>query len=208
VVAIPAPAVYEGKNYGLVAACGPGGPWSNRGDEPMIRSNRPARWLGAALLSLSFMAVAAPGFAQQAQQQEISPDQLALARQYVDLTDITDLFGTTVAETAAQTLQQVLKLNPQIGNQANDVVMDVVKQYKGHNSDLMDQIARLYAERFTSDELKKYVDFYSSPEGKKLAKTNFEINQQAQQVLQLYTINLKTEFYAKVRAELKSKGVM
>lgn len=175
----------------------------------MIRSNRPARWLGAVLLSLSLAAVAAPAFAQQAAtQQEISPDQLALARKYVDLTDISDVYGTTVAETAAQTLQQVLKLNPQIGNQANDVVMDVVKQYKGHRADLMDEISRLYAEKFTGDELKQYVDFYSSPAGQKLAKTNFEINQQLQRVLQLYTLNLKTEFFAKVRAELKDKGLM
>ena len=174
----------------------------------MIRSNRPARWLGAALLSLSLAAVNAPVFAQQTQQQEIAPDQLALARKYVDLTNVSNLYGVIVAETAGQTLQQVLKLNPQIGNQANDAVMSVVKDYKGHDSDLMDQVARLYAERFTSDELKKYVDFYSTPEGQKLAKTNFEINQQLQGVVKLYTVNLRTEFFAKVRAELKSKGLM
>lgn len=174
----------------------------------MIRSNRPARWLGAALLSLSLAAVSVPSFAQQATQQEISPDQLALARKYVDLTDISDVYGTTVADTAAQTLQQILRLNPQIGNQANDAVMDVVKTYKEHRADLMDQISRVYAERFTQDELQQYVTFYSSPAGQKLAKTNFEINQDLQRVLQLYTINLKTEFYAKVRAELKDKGLM
>lgn len=168
----------------------------------MIRLNRPARWLGAAAISLTLMAASAPGFAQ-----EISPDQLALARKYVDLTDKVDIYGTTVADTAAQTLQQILKLNPGLGQQATDAVTDVVKQYKDQRGQLLDQISRIYAQHFTADELQQFVTFYSSPAGQKLATTNFDINQQLQRLMQLFSINLKTEFYAKVRAALKAKGV-
>lgn len=168
----------------------------------MIRFHGRARWLGAALLSLTMLAVAAPSLAQ-----EISPDQLALARKYVDLTDKVDIYGTTVTDTAAQTLQQVLKLNPTLGDQAVAAVTAVVQEYKGHRGDLLDQIARIYAQHFTSDELQQYVTFYASPAGQKLATTNFDINQQLQKIMQLFSINLKTEFYAKVRAELKAKGV-
>lgn len=169
----------------------------------MIRLNRPARWLGAVLLSLAMLAAAAPAMAQ-----EISPDQLALARKYIDLTDKADVFGTTIAGTAALTLQQVLKLNPQLGQQAADAVTDVVAEYKQHRGELLDQIARIYAQHFTSDELQQYVTFYSSPAGQKLATSNFSINQQLQRVLQLYSINLQTEFYAKVRAKLKDRGLV
>ena len=91
----------------------------------MIRFHGRARWLGAALLSLTMLAVAAPSLAQ-----EISPDQLALARKYVDLTDKVDIYGTTVTDTAAQTLQQVLKLNPTLGDQAVAAVTAVVQEYK------------------------------------------------------------------------------
>ena len=65
----------------------------------MISSNRRAKWLGAALLSLSMLAVSAPVMAQ-----EISPDQLSLAKKYVDLTDKVDVYGTSVADVAARTL--------------------------------------------------------------------------------------------------------
>jgi hypothetical protein len=168
----------------------------------MIRFNRPGHWLGAAALTLMLLAGTAPALAQ-----EISPDQLALARKYVDLTDKVDIFGTTVADTAAQTLQQILKLYPALGKQATDAVTAVVKEYKGQRGQLMDQISRIYAQHFTTDELQQFVNFYSSPAGQKLATTNFDINQQLQRMMQLYSINLKTEFYAKVRAELKEKGV-
>lgn len=168
----------------------------------MIRLSRRARGMAAAVLSLLMLAVAAPAFAQ-----EVSPDQLALARKYVDLTDKVDIFGTSLADIAARTLQQVLKLNPTLGSQATQAVTDVVNDYKKHRDDLMDRIARIYAQHFTADELQQLVTFYSSPVGQKLASANFEINQQLGQVMQVYQLNLSSEFYAKVRAALKAKGV-
>jgi uncharacterized protein len=168
----------------------------------MIRINRRSGWLAAAALSLTMLAASAPAFAQ-----EVSPDQLALARKYVDLTDKVDLFGTSLADVAGRTLQQVLKLNPALGGQATQAVTDVVNDYKQHRGDLFDQIARVYAQHFTTDELQQLVTFYSSPVGQKLAGANFEINQQLNKMMQLYQVNLATEFYAKVRANLKAKGV-
>jgi hypothetical protein len=168
----------------------------------MISLNRRATWLSAALLSLSMLAISAPAMAQ-----EISPDQLSLAKKYVDLTDKVDVYGTSVADVAARTLQQILKLNPTIQDQAAAVVTDVVKSYKDQRGVLMDQVARVYASHFTTDELKQIVAFYSSPAGQKLANTNFGVNQDLQKVMSLFQINLTTEFYAKVRAGLKAKGV-
>jgi hypothetical protein len=168
----------------------------------MINLNRRAGWLAAVLLSLTMFAGTAPALAQ-----EISPDQLALARKYVDLTDKVDVYGTTIANVAARTLQQILKLNPGIQQQATDVVTDVVKSYKNQRSQLMDQVARIYAQHFTQDEMQQIVNFYSSPAGQKLADQNFAINQQLQKVMSLFQVNIATEFYAKVRAELKTKGV-
>ncbi len=60
----------------------------------------------------------------------------------------------------------------------------MVKTYKAQRGQLMDQIARIYAQHFTSDELQQIVTFYSSPTGQKLASTNFDINQQLQKVMQ------------------------
>lgn len=168
----------------------------------MTSINQRATGVAAAVLTVAMLAFSAPAFAQ-----EVSPDQLALARKYVDLTDKVDVYGTTIATVAAQTLNQVLKLNPGLGGQATEAVTEVVKSYKGRKGDLMDQIARTYAEHFTTDELQQIVAFYSSPAGSKLASTNFEVNQQLQKVMKLFQANLTTEFYAKVRAALKDKGV-
>lgn len=168
----------------------------------MTTLNRGVRWLAVAFVSASLLVSAVPAFAQ-----EVTPDQLALARKYVDLTDKVDVYGTSIVDMAAQTLQQILRLNPAIGDQATAAVTDVVKGYKARRSDLIDQMARVYAQQFTADELQQIVTFYSSPVGQKLATANLGINQQLTKVMQLFQANLSNEFYAKVRAELKDKGI-
>jgi hypothetical protein len=168
----------------------------------MLSTKRRAGWFAAALVSLSLLASAAPALAQ-----EVTPDQLALARKYIDLTDKVDIFGTSITDIASRTLTQVLKLQPQLGGQATQAVTDVVNDYKNRSGDLLNELARIYAQHFSSDELQQLVTFYSSPVGQKLASSNFEINQELSKVIQLYQLNLSTEFYSKVRANLKAKGV-
>ena len=76
----------------------------------MTRINQRATAVAAAVLTVAMLAFSAPAFAQ-----EVSPDQLALARKYVDLTDKVDVYGTTIATVAAQTLNQVyqkVRLSP------------------------------------------------------------------------------------------------
>jgi hypothetical protein len=72
---------------------------------------------------------------------------------------------------------------------------------------LFDQFARVYAQRFTMEELQQIVDFYETPTGKKLAESNLAINTDLQTVMKVFDNNLKPEFFAKVRAELKAAGI-
>ena len=73
-------------------------------------------------------------------------------------------------------------------------------------NELLDQFARLYASRFTLEELQQIVAFYESPAGIKLADLSTVINTDAQTVMNIWESNLRTEFFAKVKAELKAAG--
>ena len=68
-------------------------------------------------------------------------------------------------------------------------------------------MARVYALTFSQDELQQIVDFYGSPVGQKLSKGNSEINSTMQRIMNVFSVNLNTEFFAKVRSELKAKGI-
>jgi uncharacterized protein len=163
---------------------------------------RSAKALLCAVMAAGVFTFAAPSFAQ-----EVAPEQLALARKYVDLTDRGGVFETTVVSIGLQTFQQISQQNPEIGEQVNTVIGDVIKEYNGRKGELLDQFARLYAMRFNMEELNAIVAFYESDVGKKLATANSELNQDMQRVLQVYSNNLRTEFFAKVRAGLRAQGV-
>jgi len=176
------------------------------GTKPMTFIFKRAPVFVAALLSLILSAfVALPAMAQQPA--EISPEALALARKYVDLTDTGGLYEGTIVSVGIRTFKTLIPQNPTITEQLNAAIEKVIGTYKGKKSELFDQFARVYAASFTLEELKQIVDFYSSPTGQKLAKSNAVTSGTINRIMDVYTSNLNTEFFAAVRAELKAQGI-
>jgi hypothetical protein len=163
---------------------------------------RRVRALLAILLAAAAVSSAVPAMAQ-----ELAPEHLALARQYVDLTDRANIYEVTLVETGIQTMRQIVTQNPEIIDQTDAAIKKILEEYRDRKGELLDQFARIYAVRFTMEELQQIVDFYSSPTGQKLATTNIEVNQDLQNVIAVFENNLNREFFAKVRAELRTQGV-
>ena len=160
-----------------------------------------AKALVAVALSASILALSVPAFAQ-----EVSPEQMALARKYVDLTDRSSIFEVTMVETGVETMRQIVQQDPTLVDKTDAAISKTLEEYRGRKGELLDQFARVYAVRFTTEELQKIVDFYQSPVGVKLSEANSEVNVDLQRVLQVFTNTIKTEFFAKVRAELRAGG--
>ena len=139
--------------------------------------------------------------------QEIAPDHIALARKYVDLTDQAKIYEVTLLQSGINTMQTLISSNPEIKDELDEAIGLTIKDYANKKGDLLNQFARVYASRFTMDELQKIVDFYQSEVGQKLAKSNPEINKDLKNVLGVFEANLRIEFFAKVRAKLRAKGI-
>lgn len=160
-----------------------------------------AKTLLAVALSVAMFAVSAPAMAQ-----EVPPEQLALARKYVDLTDSAGVYEISLVEIGMGTLTQLTTQNPELAKEVDDAIGKVLETYQNRKGELLDQFARIYATRFNIEELQQIVAFYESPTGRKLAQANTEVNSDLQAVLQVFTNNTRSEFYAKVRAELRAQG--
>jgi hypothetical protein len=154
----------------------------------------------ALALTLAFGA-AAPAVAQ-----EIPPEQLALARKYVDLTNKAGIYEVILVQTAAATSKLFSQSNPEITDKIDAEIGKVLETYKGKNDELFNQFARVYATTFTPEELTQMVAFYETPTGQKLASTASEINAGIRAVMSVYTNNFGTEFVTKVRAALREQG--
>ncbi|MGB3336807.1 MAG: DUF2059 domain-containing protein [Devosia sp.] len=171
------------------------------GNSTMTGMMMRAKALVAVVLSAAVLAVAAPAMAQ-----EVPPEQLALARKYVELTDNAGVYEIALVEIGMGTLTELTTQNPEIAKEVDLAIGKVLETYQSRKGELIDQFARVYATRFTVEELQQIVAFYESPTGQKLAAANTEVNQDLQAVLQVFTNNTRSEFFAKVRAELRAQG--
>ncbi len=173
------------------------------GTKPMIaRLNRFALLLGTVLAMMVSTLATLPATAQ-----EVSPEHLDLARKYLELTDHAGIYEASVVQAGINTYRQLLPQDPDIGPQLNTAIETVIASYKGKKGELFDQLARVYALTFSPDELTEIVNFYGSPTGTKLAKANAQLNATVQRVMNIFSVNLNTEFFAKVRSELKAVGI-
>lgn len=139
--------------------------------------------------------------------QELSPEHVALARKFVDLTDKASIFEIAIVQAGIDSMRTILPQNPDKYDLIDGAVTTVLDAYKARKGELMDQFARVYAQRLTMEELQAAVDFYASPEGQKLADVQADANDDLQTVMSLFQINLRTEFFAQVRAELRKQGM-
>lgn len=156
----------------------------------------------AALVALSLaFAAAAPAVSQ-----EISPEQLALARKYVDLTNKAQIYESTAVIAADRISKALTQQNPEIGAQINDAIGKALEARKGQNDELFNQIARIYAVSYTAEELQQIVTFYESPVGQKLASNAMSINLDVQTVISIWSTNFGNDMMREVRASLKAAG--
>jgi uncharacterized protein len=174
------------------------------GTNTMISFITRAAVLIATLLSLSLAAASFPAMAQET---ELAPEHLDLARKYIQLTDKSGIYEVALVETAVETMRTIVSQNPELVEPVDKAISETLQTYRGRKDELlMDQFARVYALNFTREELQEIVDFYESPVGAKLAAANAALNDSLKTVMGVFEANLKREFFAKVRAELRAAG--
>ena len=158
----------------------------------------------AALVIFAALALlAAPTVASA---QELAPEHLALAREYIDLTDKSNIYEFALIQVGVETMRTILTQNPQLSEPLDQAISRALDGYKERKGELLDQFARLYALRFSMEEMQQIVDFYKTPVGQKLATANASMNDDLQAVMKVFEANLRVEFFAKVRAEMKALG--
>jgi uncharacterized protein len=139
--------------------------------------------------------------------QELAPEHLAMARKFVDLTDKAAVYEVALVQVGIDSMRTLLAQNPDKFDVVDQAITKTLDAYKARKGELMDQFARVYAQRLTMEELQAIVEFYGSPVGQKLADVQADANDDLQTVMSLFSINLRTEFFAEVRAELRTAGL-
>jgi hypothetical protein len=163
-----------------------------------------ARIAAAALLACGALFVfSAPGASQQPKP---TPGAVAAARELLVLKGGDVIFNPIVAGVVESVKNVFIPNNPNLGNELNEVAAKLRKDYDARRNDLVTEVARVYAERFSEQELKALIDFYKSPLGRKMALDEPAIIDESLRRAQAFGDTLSAEVMEKFREEMKKKG--
>ena len=100
----------------------------------------------------------------------------------------------------------MLQTNPMLGKDLNEVAAKLRTEYASRSAEVVNDVAKLYASRFTEQELKDALAFYKSPLGRKLLVEEPTILDQSMKNAQTWANRLSEEIIGKMRAEMKKRG--
>lgn len=127
----------------------------------------------AVLLGLAVPAIAqtTDGAAQQQAQQpaaEIGESHLAAARRAIDAINATDDFDNILPNAATQVKSMLIPNNPDLEEEISTMVDERALGLAPRRAALEAEVARVYAQLFTEQELNDIAAFYESEAGQKL----------------------------------------
>lgn len=141
-----------------------------------------------------------------AQAQQPSAATLANARELMELKGVKNLVEPVVVGVVNQTTSTILQTNPGLSKDLDEVSAQLRTEYQPRIAEMTNEIVRLYAQRFTEQELKEAVAFYKTPAGKKILTEEPKILDESYARIQQWANRLQDEVMTRVRVEMKKRG--
>jgi hypothetical protein len=167
---------------------------------PTVRAIRSVA-LGASMLGIALAATIGTAVAQQP-----SAAAHATAKELITVKGATALWAPLVPGVIEQAKSVFLQTNPMLSKDLNEVAAKLRTEYAARGAEVVNDVAKLYAERFTEQELKDALAFYKSPLGKKMVTEEPAILDQSMRNAQNWANRLSEEVIGKIRAEMKKRG--
>lgn len=166
-----------------------------------MMSRRLACIAAAALLFCG--ALFAPGMASA---QQPSAAAVAAAKEVLEVKGSLTMFEPIVPGVIESAKNVLLQQSPNLQKDLNETAAALRTQLASRSGELNNEIAKLYAARFTEAELKEALTFFKSALGKKLLQEEPRFVEASLGRAQDWSNRLSEEVMAKIRAEMKKKG--
>jgi uncharacterized protein len=180
-------------------------PTAEDGTGPSARKCAPELALPLALSLVCSLALA-PMLAVPARAQQPSASALAVARELVTVKGVDKFWQPLIAGVVEQSRRVLLQSNPMLGKDLNEIAVLLQAEYAPRKAELMNDVARLYATRFTEQELKDTLAFYKSPLGRKLLTEEPVLVEESMRNAQTWGDKLSEQVIARFRAEMRKRG--
>jgi uncharacterized protein len=157
----------------------------------------------AVVLALALVLAASVGSAHA---QQPSATALATAKELITTKGAVAIFDPLVPGVIEQAKSTLLRTNPMLSKDLNEVAAKLRADYAPRSVEIVNDMAKLYATRFTEQELKDALAFYKSPLGRKLLVEEPKVLDEGMQNAQTWANKLSEEVLGKIRVEMKKRG--
>lgn len=176
------------------------------------------RLVGAGLAAL--LLTAGSAFAQQqapfqmsqaaatgaAKAAEPSAAQVKLANELLVANGEASSFDSLIPGIIEQAAGSFVQANPDLIRDLREVAKAMAPQYEGRRNEIVQILARAYAQQFSEAELTELLTFYRSPVGRKLVERRQQLLDEGLRGIQTWSAQFAREMEVKVREEMKKRG--
>jgi len=141
-----------------------------------------------------------------AQVQQPSAAAVALAREVIVAKGATSMTDPLVRGVIESVKNSFVPTNPNLTRELNDVAAILHKELDGKSSEVVDQLARAYASRFTEQELKDLLVFFKTPLGQKYIREEPNALEDGLKRAQQWADTFADTVMARMRSEMQKKG--
>jgi hypothetical protein len=138
--------------------------------------------------------------------QQPSATALATAKELITVKGAAAVYEPLVPGVIEQAKGVFQQANPTLAKELNEVAGKLRAEYAPRSAEVLNEIAKLYAARFTEQELKDTLAFYKSPLGRKLLVEEPSILDQSMRNAQTWANRFSEEVMMKIRTEMKKRG--
>lgn len=157
-------------------------------------------WMRSVCVAICLLA-AGPAGAQSP-----SPDTLAAARELIVTMRAADYFKTIMPAIVQQLKPAIVQNRPQVERDYDAIMPLMLDSMNARVSEIIEQVAALYARNFTAAELNEVVAFYRGPTGQKFIQKLPLITQESMVIGQRFGQSIGAEIRGRIVEELRKRG--
>jgi uncharacterized protein len=165
-----------------------------------MNANKPTLAICLALVVALFVTTGAT------QAQQPSPTAVDLARQVILIKGGNNMFDPIIPGVIETAKNNFLPTNPGLSKDLNEVALQLRREFEPKRAEIINEVARAYAERFSEQELRELLTFYKSPLGQKVVIEEPRALDAGMSRAQDWANNFSETVMTRMRAEMKKRG--
>ncbi|MFD1331490.1 DUF2059 domain-containing protein [Methylopila musalis] len=155
----------------------------------------------ACAAGLALALIPAAGFAQQANNPKLS-----LAREVIAVSGAAASFDGIAPIFLDEAKRTFLRTRPELSKDFDEVIKTLLPEFEQRREKLLDDVASVYASRFSEDELKEIKAFYETGTGKKLVSTLPGVLQESYEKTNAWSRQMSQDVIKRLREEMRKRG--